>query len=58
MKNLSLLLFSGSLSLAIILSVQSTARATPFLSVDVESTSGATTQAGFTSWGVAAAGAE
>jgi hypothetical protein len=54
---ISSLFLSASLSLAILLAVQSPARATPFLSVDVESTSGATTQAGFTSWGVAAAGA-
>jgi hypothetical protein len=45
------------LALAIVFTIQSAARATPFLSVDIESTSGATTQAGFTSWGVAAAGA-
>jgi hypothetical protein len=43
--------------LALVLLMSSAAWATPFLSVDIEATSGSTTQSGFTSWGVAAAGA-
>jgi hypothetical protein len=51
------LFVGGLLTFAIALGLASIAQATPFLSVDVEATSGSTTQAGFTSWGVAAAGA-
>ena len=40
---------------AIVLAFQTAVQATPFLSVDIEATTGSTTQAGFTSWQVAAA---
>jgi hypothetical protein len=47
----------ASLALAIVMGIGSAARATPFLMVDIEGSSGSTTQAGFTSWQVAAGGA-